>query len=117
MQRSAALESIDRAEFGVTQRQVAIRTTLATVNQNVPGAIHRLESEALPFDLERSVHRVRVVFEMTGDLEEFLVHDMRGDDLVVTALAQAFANEGFDDAADDGALRMPKNQAAARVFL
>ena len=60
---------------------------------------------------------VRVVLEVPGDLVEFLAHDVRGDDRLVAALAQAGADELLDDAADDRAFGVPKDQTAARVFL
>ena len=83
----------------------------------MPRAVHRLEAEALPLDLDRPEHPVGEVLEMPRDLVELLVHDVRRDDRLVAALAQALADELLDDAADERALGMPEDEPAAGVLL
>ncbi len=61
-------------------------------------------------------HAVRVVFEMARNFVELLADDVRRDDRLIAAFAQAFANELLDDAAHDRALRMPEDEAAAGVL-
>jgi hypothetical protein len=62
VQRAAAFEAVDGAELGVAQRQIAVRAPFAAIDQDVPGAVHRFEPEALTLDFERPEHAVRVVF-------------------------------------------------------
>jgi len=50
---------------------------------------------------------------MTRRFVELLVHDVRRDHRLVTALGEALADEVLDDAAHERALRMPKYEAAA----
>src|SRR5665213_2394762 len=117
VQRSAAFETVNGSELGVTDRQIAIRMPLALVDQDVARAIHRFEPEALTLDLDRSEHSVGEVVEMPRGLVEFLVHDMRRDHRLVPALGETLTNEVLDDAAHERALGMPEHEAAAGVLL
>ena len=71
------------------------------IDQDVPGTVHRLEPEALALDLDRPEHPVREVLEVTRDLVELFVHDVRRDHRLVAALGETFADEVLDDAADE----------------
>src|ERR1700728_1712164 len=84
VQRPAAFETIHRAELGIAQRQIAVRPPFAAIDENVSGAIHRFEAKALPFNVNWAEHRVRVVFEMPGNLEEMFVNDVGGDHLLIS---------------------------------
>src|ERR1700677_1195886 len=116
VQRTAALEAIDRAELGVADRQIAVRVTLIFIDEDVPRAVHRLEAKALALDLDRPEHAVRKVLEMTRGFVELLVHDVRRDHRLIAPLGETFADELLDDAAYERALGMPEDETAAGVL-
>ncbi len=97
--------------------RLAIAAQLALIDENVPRTVHRLEAETLLLDLERAEHILGVVLQVSGDRVELFVHDVRRDDRLVSAFAQALADEILHDAAHDGALRVPEDEAAAGLFL
>ncbi len=113
VERSAELEAVHRAELAVAQRQIAVRPPVVPVDEDVAGAIHRLEPEALALDLDRAEHRVGEVLEVARRRVEVLVHDVRRDDRQVTALAQPVADELLDEPAHQRALGMPEHEPAA----
>ena len=88
----------------------------AAIDEDMSGTVHRLETEALLLDLDRAEHALTEVLEMSGDLVHLLADDMRRDDALVPALAQAFADELLDQPAHDRALGVPEDQAAAGVL-
>ena len=89
---------------------------LALVNQDVAGAVHRLEPEALALHLDRAEHAVRKVFKMPRGFVELLVHDVRRDHGLVPAFGQTLADEVLDDSPDKRSFRMPEHEAAAGIL-
>src|SRR5579862_3329688 len=54
---------------------------------------------------------------MAGCFPEVKEHDVRGEDEIVAAVLELFAEPVFDDGADQAALGMPEDQAGAGGFL
>src|SRR5579875_3462166 len=116
MERPAALEAIDRPEFRVTQRQIAVRMRLALVDEDVSGAVHRFEPKPLALDLDRPEHRVREVLQVPRGFVELFVDDVGRHDGLIAAFAQTGADEILDDSTDDRAFGVPKDEPPSGVF-
>ena len=93
VKHSRALEAIDGAELRIAQWKVAIAAQAALIDENVSGTVHRLESKALAFDLDRTEHIFAEVLEMPRNLVETFADDVRRHDRLIAALAQPVADE------------------------
>ena len=117
MQHAGALVAIDGAEFGEAHRQLAVAVPAGLVDHDVPGAVHRLRAVRLAVDVHRRVHQVRVVLQVSGDLIELLVRDVRGEDEVVAAALVLVLPQRLDLVAQHAAVRMPEDQPRADLFV
>src|SRR5215213_3891721 len=61
MKRAGEFRSVTRAQLGVTNGQVAIRTLGQLVNADVKRAVHRLDAKLLLLEFHRRKHRIGVV--------------------------------------------------------
>src|SRR5689334_1213206 len=117
VQRAGKLRTIDRAEFRVTQRQIAIRTLRRLVNADVKRAVHRLDAKLLPFKLHRREHRIGVVAFVTAREPQLAFRDVGRKHETVTASQELLAQVVFHLLANRAALRVPEDQSLAVLFL
>ena len=106
-QRPRSLVPMKPAVLGVAERQVAVRTEPALVDERALRAIHRLERVRLTVDVEDE-HVVAVVVPVAGLLPDAVAHEDRGRDLVVAVALLELAHRAFERPPDPLALRMPE---------
>ena len=114
---AGALIAIDVAEFGVALGQVAIAFGRVLVDEDMAGAVHRLEAVLGVVELHGRVHVFAVVCLVAGDLPELPAHDMRGKHHIVTTTDTFFAHPVFHGLADQAALGMPEDEAGSGDLL
>ena len=97
------LVAVDRAEFEEPQRQFTVRASASTEDQVVHRAVHRLEVVVLArlahgavlvqflVDVHRREHAVAVPVEVTGNLVQMPLGDVRSVDELVARLDVAAA--------------------------
>src|SRR5947207_13938773 len=81
------------------------------------GTIHRFELVIGLFDFDRAEHILFVKICMARSLPEVEPHDVRRVNKIVATLDQLIAQPGLNDAADEAALGMPKDQARPSCLL
>src|SRR6185437_15339055 len=86
-------------------------------DQDVAGAVHRLQLIFGIVKLDRCVHILSVETRMSADLPKFVTHYMRSEDHIVTATDTFFAHPVFHQLADKAALRMPEDEAGSGDIL
>ena len=114
VQHARALVAIDGAEFGQAHRKLAIAAQARFVNQDVAGAIHRLELVVGLFDLDRAEHILAIKIGVAAGLPQIQAHDVRRKDQVVAAAQQFIAQPVFHQLADQAAFRDARKSAPAR---
>ena len=115
--RARRLIAMHHAEFGQTQRQVAIALQAVLEDLHMAGAVHRLQRKpALVLGLVagrlRREHVLAVPVPMARGLPQRLVEDLRRVDLAVIA-GQAAAHIGDQRLEDGPALGVPEHHAGA----
>ena len=110
VQHARALVAVDGAELGIADRQLAIAVLARLIDEDVPGAVHRLGAVGLAVDVHRRVHDVAVVLQVPRDLVELLARDVRGIHELVAVLEMLFLPEGLDLVAHHAALGVPQDQ-------
>src|SRR5450756_3016533 len=113
-QRAGAFVTMQPAELGVPERQIAIGTQLALVYERALRAIHRLEAEGLALRLEYE-HAVLVVGPVARLLPQLLVDEHGRRDFLVAAPILDLANCGLEDAPQTLTLGVPEGRARADV--
>src|ERR1035437_3708044 len=113
-QRAGALVSMQPAEFGEAQREIAVGAQLALVDERALGAVHRLEAEGLALGLQHE-HAVLIVGPVARLLPELLVDQHRRGDFLVAAAVLDLTNRGFESPPQALAIGMPKGRAGADV--
>ena len=108
---AAALVAIDVAQLRQTHRQIAIALRRVLVDEDVAGAVHRLQLIVGIIQFDRRVHVLRVETRMPADLPQLVTHDVRSEDHIVTATDTFFAHPVFHQLANDAALGMPEDKA------
>ena len=110
---AAALVAVDVAEFCVAHGQVAVALWRVFVDEDVPGAVHRLQAVFRVVELHGRVHVFAIEALMPADLPELALHDMGRYDEVVAATQALVLHPVFHLLADYGAVWMPEDQPAA----
>ncbi len=110
VEHAALLIAVDRAQLGPAERKIAIGAEGGLVDQNMEGAVHRLEIVLLTVHVHRRVHAFLIEIQVAGGLPEPRLADVRGVGEVVAALDVLIAPEVLDDLADHRALGMPVGQ-------
>ena len=113
VQDAAAFVAVDGAELGPTQRQLAVRPAAVLIDEDVAGAVHRLDPERLLLDLHRAVHHVAVVLEVPRDGEQRFARDVRRVHGLVAGARVELPPEALDLAPHDAEVRVPEHEAAA----
>lgn len=94
---------MQHAEIGETDGELTIGTLHHVEHEAVSGAVHGFQPVHL-FVLLDEVHVLFVFEEVSGHLPEFLVVDVRGDDLAVSSNTVFLSHEFLQAVVDDGAL-------------
>ena len=110
VEHAASLVSVTGAELGHTDRQVAVGALLRLVDGDVPGTVHGLRAVRAALHLERAKHRVLEIFEVPGNLENALAHDVRRIHQVVAVPEDQLLLELLDLTPNDRALGVPEDQ-------
>ena len=102
-------------EVGVSHGEIAIRPVARLEEQEVAGAVHRLDAELPLVDL-RPVHVLVVVLVVAGELEELGVEDLRRQDFLVAAL-RVLGPQVFEQAVvQDGPLRQEERRSRRQRY-
>ena len=117
MHGAGALIAVNGAEFAQAHRQIAITVLAIAIDQDVAGAVHRLELVLGVVQLHRSEHVFRIEIGVAGGLPEIAAHDVRRVNKRVAALQISVAHPVFELLADDAALGMEEDQPGAGEFL
>ncbi len=107
------LEAVDGPELEQPQRQLAVGATARPVDQVVHRAVHGLEVVVAALHLHGREHRVRVVRQVPGRLEQALLGDVRGADVLEPLLDVALADVVLHLALEHAALGVEDRQAGA----
>ena len=114
---SRALVAIDVAQLGQAHRQVAVTLRRVLVDQDVAGAVHRLQAILGIIQFHGGVHIARVKALMAADLPQLAAHHVGREDQRVAAPQAFLAHPVFHHLADDAALGMPEDESRAGQLL
>ena len=107
------LVAVDVTELEQAQRQVPVGALARAVDQVVHRAVHRLEAVLLTVDVERREHPLAVVGQVARGVEQPLLGDVRGADVLEPLLDVPPADVVLHLALDDAALGVEDRQARA----
>ncbi len=113
-QHARQLVAVQHAVLGQAQRQVAVRPQPRPVDERRLGAVHRLEAEPLPLDVDQ-VHVVAVQRPVPGLLPQLLVHKRRRVDLLVPAPLLELAHRAPERLVQPPPLGVPERRAGRDV--
>ena len=83
--------AVDRPQFKIPERQIAVTADFGLVDEHVGQAVHRLQPVLLPFHFGE-IHLVPVVVVMPGSFPQIQLQDLRADDdLVARVLSAPFS--------------------------
>src|SRR5271163_3108752 len=99
------------AEFGKTQRQVAIAVQPVAEDQHMTRAAHRLDREHALVAAFGDEHVLAKIFPMPRRLPQTAVEQLRGAYFEIAGLLKPAAHIGFDNAIERPAFRVPKDAA------
>src|SRR6478735_11644758 len=109
------LVAVDAAELEEAQRQLAVGPAPRLVDEVVHGAAHRLELVLRALELHRREHRVGVVRQVPGGVEERLLADVRRADVGEALLDVPAPDVVLHLALDDAALGVEDHEARAEL--
>ena len=109
VQATRRLVAVALSKLTVAQRQVPVALDALLENQNMPGAVHRLEGVFALLRL-RGEHVLAVFFPMPGLLPQGFVNDLRTLDLLVPVVAVDLPHVLLNTLPQRPTLGMPKNQ-------
>ena len=107
------LVAVDRAELEEPQRELAVGPAARAVDQVVHRAVHRLDHVVRALELHGREHGVGVVRQVTGGVEELVLGQVRGADVLEALLDVALADVVLHDALDHTALGVEDREAGA----
>src|SRR5713101_2661700 len=124
VKRTRALGTMEPAEVGNTQWQIAIRAFLGGVDEGMAGAVHRLEGVTLmptlgtridllgvSLAVGRQEHVLAEIIPMTGRVPQLVLEDLRRDNFIEAATSIETAHVIDELVVDDGALGQEKRRA------
>ena len=116
LQHARLLVAIDRAELEEAQRQLAVRPSTRPEDQVVHRAVHGLEVVQLAVVVHGREHALGVVREVPRGVEELLLGDVRGADVLEAVVDVRLADVVLHLALDDAALRVEDRQPGAQLL-
>ncbi len=114
VQAARGLVAVALAKLTVAQRQVAVALNALVEDQDVAGAVHRLEGVVVLLALRRE-HVLAVLVPVARLLPEVLVEDLRALDLLVAVVTVHLAHVLLHALPDRPALRVPENRAGGML--
>ena len=117
LQRPRALVPVDGPHLGPPLRQVAVRELLVLEDEDVEGAVHRLELVVGALHLHLVEHAVLVEVEVARGLPQVDVGHVRRHQQLVAARRVHVLPVVLDEVAHARALRVPEDQPRAGVLL
>src|SRR5258708_5931339 len=117
VQGTGQFRAIAGAQFGVSQRQVAIGTLGRLIDANMERAIHRLEPELRSFHLSRREHHIGKGLFVAAQLPKLAPGNVRRKHQPISALHELVAQIVLHLLANHTALRVPKNQTLSVLLL
>ena len=109
------LEPVDAPELEQPQRKVAVGPAARLVDEVVHRAVHRLEAVLRPLEVDRREHAVREVRQVAGGVEQPVLGDVRGADVVEPLLDVPAADVVLHLALDDAALGVVDREARTQL--
>src|SRR5207344_3089508 len=113
-ERARPLVAMEPAELAEPEGQIAIRAQVRAIDERALEAVHRLETERLPFRLDQE-HVVAIEIPMPGLLPQPLAHDDRRAYLLVATADLELAHRALERPPDLLALGVPEGRAGADV--
>ena len=110
LQHAGLLVTVHGAELEETQRQLTVRTATRTVNLVVHRAVHSLQTVVAVIQLHGREHAIRIVRKVTRSVEQVLLRNVRGADVLETLLNVAGTHVIFHLALNHATLRMNHRQ-------
>ena len=116
VQHTAAFVAVNCAHLGKAHRHLAVGAHSALVDMNMEGAVHRFEEIFLPFNVDRRIHVLAVVTQMTAGLPQRSFADVGGIDEFIANPVVFRPPEILHRLADASAVGMPKDQPCADLL-
>ena len=110
VQSTRKFMTMDEAQLGKTQRQIAVAVQLRTIDEHAAGAVHRLDCIVLFVDL-RGIHILAIVEPMPRGLPELTAEDHRRADLLIAVAAMYLAPIVEQCVAQCHSVRMEEREA------
>src|SRR5450759_1246880 len=117
MEDSRLLVAIYGTQFGPSKRKITIAANLRLVDEDVEGAVHRLEHVLVLIDLERRVHVLLVEAPVARGFPEFKICNVRCVDEFIPTPDVLSTPEILDLLANNGTLGMPENESRPSLLL
>ena len=111
VEHAGALIAVDRAQLAQAHRQIAVAVLLILINQDVEGAVHRLELVFGVVQLHAREHVGGVKIGVAGGLPEIEARHVRRVHQRVAAPQILVAHPVFELLADDAALGMEEDKS------
>jgi len=116
MQYARAFIPIHSAKLGQAHRQLAVTAQARFVNQDVAGAIHRLQLIVGLFDLDSAEHVLAVKIRVPAGLPQIQAHDVGRVNQIVAAAQQFVAQPSLPSACGQGRLWGARKSVPARLL-
>ena len=114
---AGALVAVDVAQLGIALGQVAIALGRVLVDEDVAGAVHRLEPIFGIIQFHGGVHVAGVETLVAADPPQVATHHVRRVDEQIAAAQALLFHPVFHHLAHHGALGMPEDEAGSGEFL
>src|SRR5450830_1022489 len=117
MEDSRLLVAIHGTQFSPPKRKITIAANLRLVDEDMEGAVHRLEHVLVLIDLERGVHVLLEEAPMARGFPEFKICNVGGVDEFISTPDVLSTPEILDLLADNGTLGVPENESSTSLLL
>src|SRR5450756_1209717 len=117
MEDSRLLVAIHGTQFSPPKWKITIAANLRLVDENMEGAVHRLEHVLVLIDLDRRVHVLLVEVPVARGFPELKICNVGSVDEFIPTLDVLSTPEILDLLANNGSLGMPENQSSAGLLL
>src|SRR5450759_2086061 len=117
MEDSRLLVAIYGTQFGPSKRKITIAANLRLVDEDMEGAVHRLEHVLVLIDLKRRVHVLLVEAPVARGFPEFKICNVGCVDEFIPTPDVLSTPEILDLLANNGTLGMPENESSTSLLL
>src|SRR5450756_273068 len=117
MEDSRLLVAIHGTQFSPPKWKITIAANLRLVDENMEGAVHRLEHVLVLIDLDRRVHVLLVEVPVARGFPELKICNVGSVDEFIPTLDVLSTPEILDLLANNGSLGMPENQSLSLIHI